>query len=83
MIRYYLIDYFYRKFYYHYDKDSEKEILKRDIKDMVENLYNKLLDKVVSILPEEPPLNWEKALFKKAAKKVKIIIGRLNPFIVV
>jgi len=45
--------------------------------------YNKLLDKVVSILPEEPPLNWEKAPFKQAAKKVKIIIGRLNPFIVV
>jgi len=45
--------------------------------------YNKLLDKIVSILPEEPPLNWEKASFKQAAKKVKIIIGRLNPFIVV
>jgi hypothetical protein len=48
MNRYYLIDYFYRKFYYHYDKDSEKEILKRDIKDMVENLYNKLLDKLLT-----------------------------------
>ena len=45
--------------------------------------YNKLLDKIVSILPEEPPLNWEPAPFKQAAKKVKIIIGRLNPFIVV
>ena len=45
--------------------------------------YNKLLDKIISILPEEPPLNWEKASFKQAAKKVKIIIGRLNPFIVV
>jgi len=45
--------------------------------------YNKLLDKIVSILPEEPPLNWEPAPFKQAAKKVKTIIGRLNPFIVV
>ena len=45
--------------------------------------YNKLLDKVVSILPEEPPLNWEPKTFKQASKKVKIIIGRLNPFIVV
>ena len=45
--------------------------------------YNKLLAQVISILPEEPPLNWEPASFKLAAKKVKIIIGRLNPFIVV
>ncbi|HJH31242.1 MAG TPA: BREX-1 system phosphatase PglZ type A [Methanosarcinaceae archaeon] len=42
--RYYLLDYHYRKFYYHYDKDSEKEILKKDIKEKVEKLYKKMLD---------------------------------------
>ena len=42
--RYYLLDYYYRKFYYHYDKDNEKEILKKDIKDKVENLYKKMVD---------------------------------------
>ncbi len=42
--RYYLLDYYYRKFYYHYDKDNEKEILKKDIKDKVEKLYKKMVD---------------------------------------
>lgn len=46
--RYYLIDYYYRKFYYHYDRDSEKEILKKDIKETVEKLYNGLLDKLLT-----------------------------------
>jgi len=41
---YYLLDYYYRKFYYHYDRDSEKEILKKDIKEKVENLYKKMVD---------------------------------------
>jgi uncharacterized protein (TIGR02687 family) len=35
--KYFQIDYFYRKFYYHYDRDSEKEILKKDIKEKVSN----------------------------------------------
>ncbi len=42
--RYYLLDYYYRKFYYHYDKDNEKEILKKGIKDKVEKLYKKVVD---------------------------------------
>lgn len=42
--RYYLLDYYYRKFYYHYDKDNEKEILKKDIKDKVEKLYKRMVD---------------------------------------
>ncbi len=46
--RYYLIDYYYRKFYYHFDKDSEKEILKKDIKEKVENLYNRMLDRLLT-----------------------------------
>ena len=46
--RYYLMDYYYRKFYYHYDQDSGKEILKKDIKDRVEKLYTKLLDRLLT-----------------------------------
>ena len=42
--RYYLMDYYYRKFYYHYDQDGEKEILKKDIKTKVEKLYKQVLD---------------------------------------
>jgi len=42
--RYYLMDYYYRKFYYHYDRDSEKEILKKDIKAKVEKLYKRVFD---------------------------------------
>ena len=42
--RYYRIDYYYRKFYYHYDKDNEKEILKKDIKEKIEKLYKKMVD---------------------------------------
>ena len=45
---YYLIDYYYRRFYYHYDRDIEKEILKKGIKDKVENQYNRLLDKLLT-----------------------------------
>ena len=46
--RYYLLDCYYRKFYYHYDQDSGKEILKKDIKDWVEKLYTTLLDRVLT-----------------------------------
>jgi len=46
--RYYLMDCYYRKFYYHYDRDSEKEILKKDIKDRVEKLYTTLLGRLLT-----------------------------------
>ena len=46
--RYYLMDCYYRKFYHHYDRDREKEILKKDIKDRVEKLYTKLLDRLLT-----------------------------------
>lgn len=45
---YYQIDYLYRKFYYYYDKEQEKDILKKSLKPQVENLYtNKLLGKLL------------------------------------
>ena len=47
---YYLMDYHYRKFYYYYEQDIEKEVLKKNLRGGIENLYsnillNKLLDK--------------------------------------
>jgi uncharacterized protein (TIGR02687 family) len=81
MNRYYLIDYFYRKFYYHYDKDSEKEILKRDIKDMVENLYNKLLDKLLTrwsdLIGSELQDTWNIELIDNQSKFYNIYIDNI------
>ncbi|WP_424353452.1 BREX-1 system phosphatase PglZ type A [Methanosarcina mazei] len=45
---YYQIDYLYRKFYYYYDKEQEKDILKKNLRPQVEDLYtNKLLGKLL------------------------------------
>ncbi len=81
MNRYYLIDYFYRKFYYHFDKDSEKEILKRDIKDIVENLYNKLLDKLLTrwsdLIGSELQDTWNIELIDNQSKFYSIYIDNI------
>ena len=46
---YYQIDYLYRKFYYYYDKEQEKDILKTSLRPEVEKLYtNNLLRKLLS-----------------------------------
>jgi uncharacterized protein (TIGR02687 family) len=61
--RYYHIDYYYRKFYFHYDKDSEKDILKNDIKEKVEKLYahllNRLLTKWSDLITSELEDTWD------------------------
>lgn len=45
---YYQIDYLYRKFYYYYDKEQEKDILKKSLRPEVEKLYTKnLLEKLL------------------------------------
>lgn len=45
---YYQIDYLYRKFYYYYDKEQGKDILKKNLRPQVEDLYtNKLLGKLL------------------------------------
>lgn len=45
---YYQIDYLYRKFYFYYDKEQEKDILKKNLRPQVEDLYaNKLLGKLL------------------------------------
>lgn len=61
---YYRIDYFYRKFYYYFDKEQEKDILKRKLRQRVENLYTntllrKLLQKWSNLVDYELDGNWK------------------------
>ena len=62
---YYQIDYLYRKFYYYYDKEQEKDILKKSLRPQVENLYtNKLLGKLL--------LKWSNLIDSELNGKWKI-----------
>jgi len=78
---YYLIDYYYRKFYYHFDKDSEKEILKKDIKDIVENLYGKMLDKLLTrwsdLIGTELEDTWNIELIDNQSKFYDIYVDNI------
>jgi uncharacterized protein (TIGR02687 family) len=61
---YYQIDYLYRKFYYYYDKEQEKDILKKNLRPQVEDLYtNKLLGKLLlkwsSLIDSELDGQWK------------------------
>ena len=61
---YYQIDYLYRKFYYYYDKEQEKDILKKNLRPQVEDLYtNKLLGKLLlkwsSLIDTELDGKWK------------------------
>jgi len=44
---YYLLDFYYRKFYFHYDKDSDKDILKNNIQEIVEREYHRINEKIM------------------------------------
>ncbi|MGB9929830.1 MAG: BREX-1 system phosphatase PglZ type A [Methanosarcina sp.] len=62
---YYQIDYFYRKFYYYYDKEQEKDNLKRSLRPLIEKLYaDKLLDKLL--------LKWSSLIDSKLNGQWKI-----------
>jgi uncharacterized protein (TIGR02687 family) len=78
---YYLIDYYYRKFYYHYDRDSEKEILKKDIKEKIENLYNRMLDRLLTrwsdLINSELENTWNIELIDKQSIFYKIYIDNI------
>ncbi len=79
--RYYLIDYYYRKFYYHYDRDSEKEILKKDIKEKVEKLYSRILDRLLTrwsdLIKSELKNTWNIELIDKQNIFYKIYIDNI------
>ena len=62
---YYQIDYLYRKFYYYYDKEQEKDILKKNLRPQVEDLYtNKLLGKLL--------LKWSSLIYSELNGQWKI-----------
>ncbi|AKB32031.1 putative cytoplasmic protein [Methanosarcina siciliae HI350] len=62
---YYQIDYLYRKFYYYYDKEQEKDILKKSLRPQVEDLYtNKLLGRLL--------LKWSSLIDSKLDGQWKI-----------
>lgn len=79
--RYFQIDYYYRKFYYHYDRDIEKEILKKDIKEKVENLYRKILDRLLTqwsnLINSELENTWNIELIDKQNIFYKIYIDNI------
>jgi uncharacterized protein (TIGR02687 family) len=71
---YYQIDYLYRKFYYYFDKEQEKDILKKSLRPQVENLYtNKLLGKLL--------LKWSSLVDSELAGQWKIeLADKQNDF---
>ncbi len=79
--RYYLIDYYYRKFYYHFDKDSEKEILKKDIRERVENLYNRMLDRLLTqwsdLIGRELETTWNIELIDNQSQFYNIYVDNI------
>ena len=79
--RYYHIDYYYRKFYFHYDKDSDKDILKKDIQENVENLYNRLLDKLLTkwsdLITSELEDTWNIELIDNQKKFYDIYVDNI------
>ncbi|AKB18577.1 BREX-1 system phosphatase PglZ type A [Methanosarcina sp. WWM596] len=79
---YYQIDYLYRKFYYYYDKEQEKDILKKSLRPQIEDLYtNKLLGKLLlkwsSLIDSELNEQWkieladsQKDFYKRHVNKI-------------
>ncbi|KAF5414656.1 MAG: hypothetical protein C5S48_07955 [Candidatus Methanogaster sp.] len=79
--RYYLMDCYYRKFYYHYDPDNEKEILKKDIKIKVEKLYKQMLDTLLGrwdeLIDSEPGDVWNIELIDNQDKFYEIYVHNI------
>ncbi len=79
--RYYQIDFYYRKFYYHYDRDSEKDILKKDIRENVEYLYNWMLDKLLTrwsnLISQELENTWNIELIDSQNKFYNIYVNSI------
>ncbi|WP_214044215.1 BREX-1 system phosphatase PglZ type A [Methanomethylovorans sp.] len=79
--RYYLMDQYYRKFYYHYDKDKEKDFLKHT-KDLVEKLYNnRLLDKLLTrwsqLITSEMSGRWNIELIDRQDEFYKLYVKNI------
>lgn len=79
---YYQIDYLYRKFYYYYDKEQEKDILKKSLRPQVEKLYtNKLLEKLLlkwsSLIDSELDGQWKIDLADSQKDFYKLYINKI------
>jgi uncharacterized protein (TIGR02687 family) len=79
--RYYLMDYYYRKFYYHYDKDSQKDDLKTTRED-IEKLYNnRLLDRLLTrwseLISTEMDGRWNVELIDRQDEFYKLYIKKI------
>lgn len=79
--RYYLMDYFYRKFYYYHDKDREKEDLK-STREGIEKLYNnRLLDKLLTrwseLISTEMNGRWNIELIDRQDEFYKLYIKNI------
>ena len=59
---YYLIDLYYRKFYFYYDRTTDKEILKTGIREQVERQYKMITEKILmkwsDLLVTQSSKNW-------------------------
>lgn len=79
---YYQIDYLYRKFYYYYDKEQEKDILKKSLRPQVEDLYtNKLLGKLLlkwsSLLESDLKGQWKIELAESQKDFYKMHVSKI------
>ncbi|MDK2940306.1 MAG: hypothetical protein PWQ51_2471, partial [Methanolobus sp.] len=79
--RYYLMDYYYRKFYYYHDKDREKEDLK-STREGIEKLYNnRLLDKLLTrwseLISTEMNGRWNIELIDRQDEFYKLYIKNI------
>ncbi|NLN43209.1 MAG: BREX-1 system phosphatase PglZ type A [Methanosarcina sp.] len=79
---YYQIDYLYRKFYYYYDKEQEKDILKKNLRPQVEDLYtNKLLGKLLlkwsSLIESDLKGQWKIELAESQKDFYKMHVSKI------
>ncbi len=79
---YYRIDYFYRKFYYYFDKEQEKDILKKNLRQQVEDLYtntllNKFLQKWDNLVDSELDGKWKLELAESQQDFYKHYVQRI------
>ncbi|MCC4765358.1 BREX-1 system phosphatase PglZ type A [Methanosarcina sp. DH1] len=78
----YQMDYFYRKFYYYYDKEQEKDILKKNLRPQVEDLYaNNLLGKLLlkwsSLIESDLKSQWKIELADSQKDFYKLYVSRI------
>ena len=78
---YYLHDFYYRKFYYHYDKTNDKEILKKDIREIVERDYRRINEKILikwsNLIESQTNGKWGIELIENQSDFFKIHVSKI------